>query len=138
MATESRRISSEIAHGQYVRFDVLQRIEHVILLVSFTLLGITGLIQKFAAWPVSDATIQFLGGIEMTRQIHHINAAIMIILTAYHFVEAGYRVFVLRARMSMLPVLSDFTEWWQDTTYKLGLTKAPAKFGRYNYGEKME
>jgi len=138
MATESRKISSQIARGQYIRFDVLQRIEHILLLVSFTLLGITGLIQKFAAWPVSDATIQFLGGIEMTRQIHHINAAIMIILTAYHFVEAGYRVFVLRARMSMLPVLSDFTEWWQDTTYKLGLTKAPAKFGRYNYGEKME
>ena len=138
MATESRQASNEIAHGQYVRFDVLQRIEHVLLLVSFTLLGITGLVQKFAAWPISDAAIKFLGGIEMTRQIHHINAAIMIILSAYHFVEAGYRVFVLRARMSMVPVLSDFAEWWQDTTYKLGVSKTPAKFGRYNYGEKME
>jgi thiosulfate reductase cytochrome b subunit len=101
-------------------------------------LGITGLVQKFSAWPISEATIKFLGGIEMTRQIHHVNAAIMVILSAYHVVVVGYRVFVLRVRMSMLPTLTDFTEWWQDTTYKLGLGRTPAKFGRYNYGEKME
>lgn len=138
MATLTQKMSSEIAHGQYQRFDVLQRIEHIILVVSFSLLGVTGLIQKFAAWPISEATIQFLGGIEMTRQIHHVNAAIIVILSAYHIVAVGYRVFVLRVRMSMLPTLSDFTEWWDDTRYKLGLSKQPAKFGRYNYGEKME
>jgi cytochrome b subunit of formate dehydrogenase/mono/diheme cytochrome c family protein len=138
MATVAHKMPSDIAHGQYSRFDVLQRIEHIVLLVSFTLLGITGLIQKFAAWPISDATIKFLGGIETTRLIHHVNAALMIILTAYHIIEVGYRVFVLRARMSMLPGLSDVTEWWDDTRYKLGLVKQPAKFGRYNYGEKME
>ncbi len=138
MTSQAQKMSSEVAHGQYQRFDVLQRIEHLVLLVSFSLLGITGLIQKFAAWPISEATIEFLGGIEMTRQIHHVNAAIMVILSAYHIVVVGYRVFVLRVRMSMLPTLSDFTEWWQDTTYKLGQSRTPAKFGRYNYGEKME
>jgi cytochrome b subunit of formate dehydrogenase/mono/diheme cytochrome c family protein len=138
VATQTQKMPGEIARGQYQRFDVLQRIEHLILLVSFSLLGATGLPQKFAASPIADAVIQFFGGIEMTRQIHHVNAIIMILLSAYHVVAVGYRVFVLRGRMTMLPTSSDLAEWWQDTRYKLGLVKRPAKFGRYNYGEKME
>ncbi len=54
--------TSEIARGRYLRFDVLARIEHLILLVSFTLLAVTGLPQKFASWPVSESIIKALGG----------------------------------------------------------------------------
>ena len=129
---------SDFTHGRYERFSVLQRIEHVILLVSFSLLGITGLAQKFAAHPIADATLRLFGGIEGTRTVHHISAITMALLSAYHIVAVGYRVLVLRARMSMLPGVSDAIEMWNDIKYNLGLTKTPAKFGRYNYGEKME
>ena len=37
----------------YTRFDISQRIEHIVFLLSFTILGFTGLIQKFAANQVS-------------------------------------------------------------------------------------
>ena len=37
----------------YTRFDVVQRIEHLIFLISFTILGITGLAQKFSSSPLS-------------------------------------------------------------------------------------
>jgi len=136
MATRAK--SAEIARGRYLRFDVLQRVEHLILLVSFTLLAITGLAQKFADHAIAEATLRLLGGIEMTRNIHHVSAIVMGLLAAYHVVAVGYRVLVLRARMSMLPAPSDFAELWQDIRYKLGLSKTPPKFGRFNYGEKME
>ncbi len=32
----------------YVRFDLSQRIEHIVFLLSFSLLGLTGLVQKYA------------------------------------------------------------------------------------------
>ena len=138
MATQAQKMTPEIAHGRYLRFDLLARLEHVVLLVSFTLLGATGLPQKFSGGWLAEAVIKFFGGIEMTRTIHHINAIVMILLAIYHAVAVGYRIFVLRRRLTMLPMPSDFSEWWQDTRHKLGLIKAPAKFGRYNYGEKME
>jgi cytochrome b subunit of formate dehydrogenase/mono/diheme cytochrome c family protein len=136
MATQAKSV--DIAHGRYLRFDLLQRLEHLILLISFTLLGITGLAQKFAGNGIADATLGLLGGIETARNIHHVSAITMGLLAAYHIVAVGYRVFVLRARMSMLPAPSDFAELWNEIRYYLRLTKTPSKFGRYNYGEKME
>lgn len=56
------------AHTQetYTRFALPQRIEHIVLLVSFSLLGLTGLIQKFSGNPVAGGLIGLLGGIETT------------------------------------------------------------------------
>ena len=39
----------------YVRFDPVQRIQHIFFLISFTLLGLTGLPQKYPLAPVSIA-----------------------------------------------------------------------------------
>jgi cytochrome b subunit of formate dehydrogenase/mono/diheme cytochrome c family protein len=138
MATQVQKMIPEIGRERYLRFDLLARLEHVVLLISFTLLAATGLPQKFAGGWFAEAVIKFFGGIEMTRALHRLNAIIMILLAIYHVVAVGYRIFVLRRRLTMLPMPSDFAEWWQDMRYKLGRTKTPAKFGRYNYGEKME
>lgn len=129
---------ADIARGRYMRFDVLQRIEHLVLLISFSLLGITGLAQKFASNSIAETTLRLFGGIEGARTVHHVSAITMGLLAAYHVVAVGYRVFVLRARMTMLPGLGDLIELWNDVKYNLGLTKTPAKSGRYNYSEKME
>ncbi len=137
MAARSNTVA-EIARGHYLRFDLLQRLEHIILLVSFTLLAVTGLPQKFAASPVSEAVIRFFGGIETTRIVHHVNAIVMVSLAAYHLLAAGYRIFVLRRRLTMLPGPSDFADVWNEIRYDLGLSKNRAKLGRYSYAEKME
>ena len=129
---------ADIARGRYMRFDVLQRIEHLVLLVSFSLLGITGLAQKFAGNSIAETTLRLFGGIEGARTVHHVSAITMGLLAAYHIVAVGYRVFVLRARMTMLPGPSDLFELWNDVKYNLGLTRTPSKPGRYNYSEKME
>ena len=52
---------------KFPRFRVMARIEHIILLLSFTMLAITGLPQKWpdASW--ADAMIAAMGGIETTR-----------------------------------------------------------------------
>ena len=54
----------------YQRFNVFQRLEHILLLVSFTVLGVTGLPQKYSAQPWATTMIGAMGGIETTRLIH--------------------------------------------------------------------
>lgn len=122
----------------YVRFDLSQRIEHIIMLVSFTLLAVTGLPQKFPTSPISVAAINALGGIESARQIHHLNAVILMIVSIYHIIAVGYRLIVMRKPINMLPVIEDFRHLFEDIKYYLGLRKSKAFYGRYNYAEKAE
>jgi cytochrome b subunit of formate dehydrogenase len=136
MAEQTDSVSKPVKY--HIRFDLLQRVEHIIFLVSFSLLGITGLIQKFPASPISQALLEAFGGIEMTRQIHHISAIVMMIISAIHVIGVIYRVYVLRVRWTMLPVIDDFKHLYDDVLYYLGLRKHKAYYGRYNYAEKAE
>jgi cytochrome b subunit of formate dehydrogenase len=121
-----------------VRFTLSQRIEHLFLLVSFTVLGVTGLPQKYAESPASQWTIGVFGGIEMTRLIHHIAAVILLLVSIFHIIAVLYRVWVLRTPLSMFPVIEDFKHLFQDLSYYMGVSKHKAYYGRYNYAEKVE
>ncbi len=123
---------------QYERFHWTQRIAHALLLTSFTLLGLTGLPQKFATTGWAEAMIQFFGGIEVTRLIHHVCAVVLMLLAIYHILDAGYKIFVQRVRLSMLPGVKDITDALQAFGYNLGLVKKRPQMGRYTFEEKAE
>jgi cytochrome b subunit of formate dehydrogenase/mono/diheme cytochrome c family protein len=122
----------------YQRFDLGQRIEHGIFLVSFSLLGLTGLIQKFAESPISLFFLRLFGGIEGARNIHHVSAIVMLIVSLYHVLELLYRIIVLRSRWTMMPWLDDVKHVLQDVLYYLGIRKEHAHYGQFNYAEKAE
>lgn len=126
------------APSTYERFHWAQRISHVFLLTSFSLLGITGLPQKYplAAW--AQGMVRFFGGIETTRLIHHISATVLMLLSIYHILDIGYKIFVRRVRLTMLPGIKDAIDAWQSLTYNLGLRKTRPQMGRYTFEEKME
>ncbi|MCZ7551188.1 MAG: hypothetical protein M5U05_01175 [Anaerolineales bacterium] len=135
--------SSEPAHATasqvfYHRFDLSQRIEHILLLTSFTTLGITGLAQKFIDSPISLFVIQALGGIESTRRIHHIAAFVLAWVSVYHVLAVLYRLTVLRVPLTMMPLIEDFKHLFDDLAYYFGFRKTRAYYGRYNYAEKVE
>ncbi len=129
---------STVPQETFKRFDIYQRIEHIVFLLSFTLLGITGLVQKFSVSTVSLTILRAFGGIENARQVHHISAIVMMWVTVYHIISVAYRIFVLRTPLSMLPLLEDFKHLFQDIKYNLGIRKHKAYYGRYNYAEKVE
>lgn len=122
----------------YARFDIGQRISHLIMLSSFTILGFTGLVQKFIDSPISLFILRILGGIEKTRLIHRSAAIALMIVSIYHIIDVLYRVIVLRSPLSMLPVVSDLIHVVQDIAYYLGFRKHKAYYGRYSYVEKAE
>ncbi len=124
--------------AQFVRFDILQRLQHALLLVSFTTLAITGLVQKFATAPLSEAIIRVFGGIESTRVVHRAAAVALAAVAAYHVLDVAYRVFVLRMPLTMLPQVEDFKHLVQDVLFYLGRRDRKASYGRYSYAEKVE
>ncbi len=123
---------------RYLRFDVARRIEHLILIISFTTLGLTGLIQKFATAGISDFLIQLLGGIEPTRIIHRTAATIFLLELVYHLVVLGYKLYIQRVQASMMPGVKDLRDVIQFVGFNLGFTKDHPKMGRFNFSEKVE
>ena len=123
---------------RYLRFDGWERLEHTVLIISFTVLSVTGLPQK---WPDSywgNLLIQLMGGIEWTRMIHHAAAVILILSTLYHVLAVTYRILVLRRPMTLLPRWRDAKDAAQALFYNLGRVTDPPRMGRYTFGEKFE
>ncbi|NOT05554.1 MAG: hypothetical protein HOP27_13240 [Anaerolineales bacterium] len=122
----------------YERFPLARRIEHLTMLLSFTTLGLTGLIQKFATSTTSQFLVGLLGGIESVRSIHHFAAIVLIIGTMYHLVVFGYQAYVLRIRLSMLPGFQDAKDALQALLYNIGFAKSRPQMGRFTFEEKAE
>ena len=122
----------------YTRFEVAQRIEHIVLIVTFTTLAVTGLVQKFAQSSISISIIAALGGIEMTRIIHRAASVVFLVQAIYHLVAIGYKLYVERKQASMLPGFKDLQDAFQHFLYNLGLRNERPKMDRYNFVEKAE
>jgi cytochrome b subunit of formate dehydrogenase len=123
---------------RYVRFSLSDRLQHVIMLLSFTTLAVTGLVQKFALSPISIFIVRLWGGIETLRATHHVAATILMMVVIVHLVEIGYKAFVLRTRLTMLPGLQDVKDAWKALTFNLGLGRSRPQMGRYSFEEKAE
>lgn len=139
IATQDATSHQATEHGRgYLRFVRSQRIEHIILLVSFSILAITGLPQRFSTAPISIWAIDAMGGIESVRIIHRASAIVMMALTIYHFLAVGYRVYVRRVALTMLPGWQDVLDAIQALGYNLRLLSNAPRMGRYNFAEKAE
>jgi cytochrome b subunit of formate dehydrogenase len=129
---------SEYKQQRFPRFRKMAQLEHIILLVSFTTLAITGLPQKWPQSPISLWMINILGGIETIRVIHRWAAIILIVGSVYHLLVSGYRLFVKRERMRVLPVWKDVLDLRDYVLFNLGLIKQHPKMPKFNFGEKFE
>jgi len=126
------------ASKTFPRFELARRIEHVAMLLSFSALGLTGIPQKYPASQISVFIVNLFGGIENTRNIHHIAATVMMLGTLYHLLVLGYKLYVKRTRLSMLPSFQDARDAWQALIYNFGFSKKRPQMGRYTFEEKVE
>jgi len=129
---------SEELKKWYVRFTISERVEHWVFITSFIILGITGLVQRYSEYQISKLVVSAVGGIENLRLIHHTAAIVTMLIVIYHVGALGYRVYVNRARLTMLPVISDVTNAYHAALYFIGRRKDPPQQGRYTFEEKLE
>lgn len=122
----------------YRRFGPGQRFEHIVLLVTFTGLAVTGLPQTYAEYGWAKALIDLMGGIESIRVIHRILATILMAEAIYHGGILTYKLFVLGRRATMIPGPRDLKDVLQWIAYNLGMRQEHPHLPRYNFGEKAE
>lgn len=122
----------------FPRFELARRIEHLAMLLSFSALGLTGIPQKFPTSQISVFIVSLVGGIENLRNIHHISATVMMFGALYHLLILGYKVYVKRTRLSMLPTYQDARDAWEALMYNFGFSKIRPQMGRYTFEEKVE
>ena len=127
-----------MSETRYLRFTVSDRIEHWIQMASFTILGLTGVVQKYATASLSIGIIRLLGGIEFVRIIHRTAAVVMMVAVVYHIGGLLYRLYVRRVRPTILPGINDVQAAWQAVKYNLGLDKRKPQQGRFTFEEKAE
>ncbi|MCX6927797.1 MAG: cytochrome b/b6 domain-containing protein [Verrucomicrobia bacterium] len=118
-----------------LRMSLSQRMQHVILAVSFILLAVTGFALKFP-----DSWIGIvMGSSEMFRRwSHRIAGVVLLAAGVYHI------IYLLRARegrqlaRDFLPVKKDLKDVADNAMYLTGLSAEKPKIARFGYAEKME
>ncbi|MDP3062558.1 MAG: cytochrome b/b6 domain-containing protein [Chloroflexota bacterium] len=137
MATEavSQKEAREI---EVQRFNVAQRIEHLVIIFTFTILVVTGLPQRFADNTWSQWFVVHVGGIHQLRAIHRVTAWVFVGGALFHILALCYYLFIRRGSPSMILTLKDFRDALAMLRYDLGLSEEHPKFGRFDFGQKFE
>jgi cytochrome b subunit of formate dehydrogenase len=135
----AQRLRARPDGSRYViRFNPGQRAEHLILLISFTVLGMTGLAQTYYDTAIGAFILNALGGITGTREVHHVAAFVFGAQSIYHTIVFLNDIFVYRHVSRMFPEWKDVADVIDMLKLNLGLTNKHPRFDRYNFEEKAE
>lgn len=130
---------------QYQRFTRLNRVLHILMVVSFLSLALTGLTLKFSYTGWAFLLSHLLGGFESTGYIHRFSAVIMFSVFITHLTD----LFIQKKKesKSFFRMIFDKNglmfnkKDWQDfkgsMKWFLGLGERP-RYGRWTYWEKFD
>lgn len=122
-----------------IRFSKNQRVQHIVLMISFSTLCLTGLPQRYADTGWARVILSLLGGIDSARIIHHFASVLFAAGVIYHLMIALLDLILIRPRsLSMLPKIQDFKDAFQSVTFMLGRTKDKPAYDRFDFKQKVE
>ena len=132
-------------HRIYRRFTRQQSILHIMMVVSFVGLAITGMTLKFSYLGWAQWLSSLLGGFESAGYIHRFCA----IITGTYFATHIYSLFKMKKNENlrwrdllfgpntMLPTKTDIKEVWGTLKWFIGMGPRP-EYGRWTYWEKFD
>jgi cytochrome b subunit of formate dehydrogenase len=130
---------------QVLRFSRLERQLHVLVIVSFLGLALTGMTLKFSYLGWAQVLSRLLGGFESAGVIHRICAVVTFFYFGAHLFElyrkrrrigASWRDFLI-GKLSMVPNMTDLKELVGTLKWFVGRGPKPA-YGRWTYWEKFD
>lgn len=121
-----------------VRFSVLQRFEHMAMMLIFIVLSFTGFPQKFYDHHWAQVVIGWLGGVDTARWFHRAAGVLFGLLVVAHVTRLVVDVARGKAALTMVPSKQDFRDAVQTLRYYVGAADKPAKFDRFDYRQKFE
>jgi formate dehydrogenase subunit gamma len=134
MATETTK--------SFERLTLFQRSQHLTMVISFTLLALTGLPMRFPESSWLARVYEMFGGLARARLVHRGAAVLMI---ADGMVHLGYLAVLLvhsrfhvRRAWPMVPTWKDARDWWETSLYYFGVQRELPKYDRFNFREKFD
>jgi cytochrome b subunit of formate dehydrogenase len=123
------------------RFNVFHRFIHLVMMVTFIGLALTGLPLKYSNAFWANGLVLFWGGVKGAGIFHRWFAGITFGYFFLHLLWILYYGLALKGNLfgqdSMVPTRKDFQDLFQHLGYFLGRGEPP-KFGRFTYWEKFD
>ncbi len=128
--------------NRYVRFSVLHRFLHLVVMIGFTGLAVTGLALGLSATAPARAVMWLLGGSAHAAWLHRFFAVITYGCVVVHAFWFLYYKFALSGSLtgpnSVALSWKDVTDFKQNMAYFLGQRKTPPEFDKFTYMEKLD
>jgi len=132
-----KQVLKVLSKRQIQRMNFNEVWQHTFLMVTFTVLAVTGFALRY-----SDAFwVRFLfgweGGFPLRGIIHRVAAVLFVMTALWHL----FFLSTARGRgffKDIFPVRKDFLQFFQSLKYNLGSSQKMPKFGRFSYIEKAE
>jgi cytochrome b subunit of formate dehydrogenase len=130
---------------QYQRFTRLNRVLHIIMIVSFMSLALTGMTLKFSYTGWAAMLSRFFGGFETAGYIHRVAAVFMFGIFLVHLTDLWRQARrehkslrrLLTGPDTMLPTKKDLKDFIGSLKWFLGHGTRPL-YGRWTYWEKFD
>jgi cytochrome b subunit of formate dehydrogenase len=128
-----------------IRFTRLNRILHVLMIISFLILSLTGMSLKFSYTGWARVLSKFFGGFEMAGYWHRFAAIIMIIVFTTHLIDLvrlrkkefkSWKALLI-GKNSMLFNKQDWQDFRSSLKWFVGKGPRP-EYGRWTYWEKFD
>ncbi len=126
-----------LAHEFVERFTLNERLQHLVLVISFTLLVISGMPLSFPEASWAERLLTFPGSPMWRYYLHRIGAVMLMVLAVWHILY----LLTPRGREQLRHLRwtrKDFADICQMLKCYLGLSNEKPKFGRFNWIEKLE
>jgi cytochrome b subunit of formate dehydrogenase/nitrate reductase gamma subunit len=125
----------------YWRFNVFHRFIHLVMMVTFIGLALTGLPIKYPDTFWARGLVLLWGGVKGAGVFHRWFAGITFGYFLLHLIWVLYYRFILKGNLfgsdSMIPSWKDLKDLYQHITYFLGKGDSPS-FGKFTYWEKFD
>jgi len=113
--------------------------EHALVVLSVTMLCVTGLPQRFIGEAWAHQLISALGGLDAVRWTHHMFGVMLLFEGLYHVTVGLYELMFARNKpTAIFPRLQDFKDAFRKLARLVGMKVAEPKFGRYDFRHKIE
>ncbi len=129
---------------EYLRFNTIERIQHVILFTTFLLLSFTGWALKYPEQTVEHSSwlVRIWGGAKNAGIVHRIAGITMLLDFVWHVLYLLYMLSTGKIKFhkdtTIIPLPKDVMDAVKNILYFLGLGKEKPQFGRFSYIHKFD
>jgi cytochrome b subunit of formate dehydrogenase len=133
-------LHSEIhGHALYLRMNVNERIQHILLTLSFITLVLTGFMLHFPdSWWVTHIRELSENAFEYRSILHRIAAVILIATSLYHIYYIAFNERGRQLVKDLFPKRQDLFDALGVAKFNLGISKVKPRLDRFSYVEKAE